>query len=504
MSSTTISNTTNTTGLVGTNGETITVTSTGTIDTSNIAISFATTGDTLALLSNAGLIESTDTYAVLALYVDTILNTGTILGGAGDGNAVVDGVDSANTGLLSNSAAGLIENEGASTAVDWGAGTLYNAGRILGGTNGAGVYLRDSGTIENNGTIDGGPEAIEFVSDTASALILDPLSDIIGGVTFAGLTSSTVALLLGGSSSTETTLASDMPSASGTGSLVFEGFAAGAHRNVDLTAAELSGTTIDNFYLGNTLDIAGVGTETSFNFSSSSGLLTLSGGSSSVVVTLASADVKPDETFTLSGDGHGGTDVTDNVACFTAGTRLLGIDGEIAVEDISVGDVLVTVRHDGPEAGRVVWVGQRLVQISRHPKPDALRPVIIRAGAIAAGVPERDISLSPNHAVYLDGCLFEAASLVNGATIRRDMSVETVSYFHVELDRHDIVLADGLPAESYLDTGNRAMFAGDVMVLHADFASPPDAPFCAPLVREGARLDAVRARLAARALRQAA
>ena len=80
--------------------------------------------------------------------------------------------------------------------------------------------------------------------------------------------------------------------------------------------------------------------------------------------------------------------------------------------------------------------------------------------------------------------------------------MDSVTYFHVELARHAVLLAEGLPAESYLDTGDRADFdnGGGVVKLHPDFASlRREAEACAPLVITGPVLDAVRDRLAARA-----
>ncbi len=91
--------------------------------------------------------------------------------------------------------------------------------------------------------------------------------------------------------------------------------------------------------------------------------------------------------------------------------------------------------------------------------------------------------------------------LVNGATIVQE-AADAISYFHVELDRHDVLLAEGLPTESYLDTANRSVFAngGGPVVLHADFSRRVwEARGCAPLVLEGAVLAGLRRRLLERA-----
>jgi hypothetical protein len=163
------------------------------------------------------------------------------------------------------------------------------------------------------------------------------------------------------------------------------------------------------------------------------------------------------------------------------------------------------VRVGGPASAKLVWTGRRHVDLTRHPQPDLVRPVCILAGAFGPDLPERDLRLSPNHAVYVQGNLFEAISLVNGVTIFQEQRTRSVTYHHIELTSHDVLLAEGLPAESFLDTGNKAMFEGaGAMQLHADFRAPATAQCCAPMIREGSELDTLRARLAARVRRIAA
>lgn len=187
---------------------------------------------------------------------------------------------------------------------------------------------------------------------------------------------------------------------------------------------------------------------------------------------------------------------TGDLPCFCNGTRLLGLDGEIDIEKIRPGDWLVTVCANGPSRRQVRWTGYRRINVTRHDNPAAIRPVRIEAGAFGPGQPARDLRLSPHHALYIDGCLFEAISLVNGDTIRQETSGGFVSYHHVELDRHDVILAEGLPCESYLDTGTRDDFEGaPALRLHPVFQTSMEAARCAPLVVEGPRLEAVRARL---------
>ncbi len=185
--------------------------------------------------------------------------------------------------------------------------------------------------------------------------------------------------------------------------------------------------------------------------------------------------------------------------CFCAGTRLLTEYGDIAVEVVQIGDLLVTIREGGPPVGRVVWTGRRQIDISRHPRPESIWPVRINAGAFAPHIPMRNLRLSPGHAIYMDGVLFEAAALVNGTSIVRETEAQIVTYHHVELENHDVLLAEGLPAESF--SGDRAMFEGaGPLVLHPDFAQ--SGPRCLPLITEGKLLEDMRRVLTFRASRR--
>ena len=173
------------------------------------------------------------------------------------------------------------------------------------------------------------------------------------------------------------------------------------------------------------------------------------------------------------------------VACFASGTRIMTASGPQPVEDLREGDTALT--HDG-RSRTIRWVGHRHLDLTRHPDPSVARPVRIAAGAFGDNQPSRTLRVSPDHALFVDGKLISARLLINGASIVSETECQSVTYHHVELDEHDILLAEGMPAESYLDTGNRAIFAngGASMVLHPDFAgrlSPSrDTHSCAPFL----------------------
>ena len=205
-------------------------------------------------------------------------------------------------------------------------------------------------------------------------------------------------------------------------------------------------------------------------------------------------------TFDLTTLADGATLLLD--VCFAAGTRIATPRGEVAIEALAPGDTVLTA-EGGAEP--VLFVGRRHVVLAGRP---AAAPIRIRAGALAPGVPARDLVLSPDHCLLLDGALVPARLLVNGTTIVAETARAEVTWFHLELPRHAAILAEGAAAESWLDCGNRSWFANaSPAALHpaptlAEAGTGFDATrACAPLVQGGARLAAIRDAIAARAAR---
>jgi hypothetical protein len=199
--------------------------------------------------------------------------------------------------------------------------------------------------------------------------------------------------------------------------------------------------------------------------------------------------------FSFGTDGNNGTDIF--LACFAEGTRVDTPDGPVAVEDLASGDLVLTA---GGTSRPVRWIGHRRIDLARHPDPACARPIRVLANAFGPGEPRRELLLSPDHAVFVDDVLIPIKHLLNDVSIRR-VPVDAVTYYHIELDEHDVVLAEGLPAESYLDTGDRSDFdnGGRTVALHPHFvASRREGEGCAPLIVTGPRLRAVRDRVNAR------
>lgn len=206
-----------------------------------------------------------------------------------------------------------------------------------------------------------------------------------------------------------------------------------------------------------------------------------------------------DTAFSTAGTFDG--TLTETVSCFVHGTSISivknGNGQNTPVEKLSIGDEIVT----GSGKQKIKWIGKsdydgRFI-VGNH----MMLPVCFKAGSITDNVPAHDLYVSPGHGMCLDGILIPAWRLINGVSVTQENSVERVSYFHIELDRHDIIYAENCPTESFFNGAetHRAAFQNG-----AEFAElyPDEQDFgtmCLPRVEHGFDLQAIQARIAKRA-----
>jgi hypothetical protein len=171
--------------------------------------------------------------------------------------------------------------------------------------------------------------------------------------------------------------------------------------------------------------------------------------------------------------------------------------GQKPVEKLQIGDKVMTMSGI---ARPIRWIGRRSYAGRFVMGRKDILPICIKAGALDDNVPRRDLWISPHHAMFLEGLLIEAKDLVNGISIVQAKQVETVEYFHIELETHDVIVAEGALSETFLDDDSRGMFhnATEFDALYADTPCRP-AVYCAPRREEGYDVEAIRRRIALRA-----
>ena len=491
----------------------------------------------------------------------TLVNAGQIAGNSASGPGIVLGAGGSvinqggtikgQSGIQATNTAATLVNDGliiaygtTSPGINLAAGgTVTNQanGTISGiqGSYTSGVSILGSGTVVNAGSIAGTKDAVLFSANYANLLVLDPGAAFSGGVdggnAIGGSAVSTLELATGSATGT----------LSGLGSR-FINFAqvtvdAGATwaltgGNTLVSGATLGGSGVLTIAAGGTLDVAGtVASGPTIALAGTAAELLLTPGSFSATIGMqpggtivldgitdaTNATVLAGNTLEVSRSGGPAIDLrldptqdfssdlfhvstsgstallTESPPCYLAGTLIRTEAGEVPVEQLRVGDRVIT--RDG-SAKPIRWIGHRSYAGA---VPAGLRdvvPVSIEAGALADGVPARELTVSSRHALYLDDVLVPAERLVNGRSIRRRPDIDPIRYFHIELERHDVIFAEGAPAESFVDCDSRSAFHN---AAEYDALYPGDPGerwvFCAPRVESGEALAAIRRRLDARA-----
>ncbi|MFS8371681.1 Hint domain-containing protein, partial [Acetobacter indonesiensis] len=212
------------------------------------------------------------------------------------------------------------------------------------------------------------------------------------------------------------------------------------------------------------IDLAGVSAAgASYDYPSNDQVvITLANGKT---ITLNIANVK-NKGFVLVDDGNGGALAE---VCFLGGSMIQTPDGDVAVEDLRLGDTVLSYVCGIPQTTPVTWVGKAHCVVRPHLRDDeAGYPVRILKDAVSEGVPYKDLLVTPEHCLFFDGRFVPVRMLVNGSSIFYDKSFTSYDYYHVETQQHAVIRADGMLTESYLDTGNRKAFRqeGTLVALH--------------------------------------
>ena len=361
---------------------------------------------------------------------------------------------------------------------------LYAGGSVTNQSGGSisgeyGIIAYDGVTVVNAGTITGSVYAVRFAAASTNRLIVDP------GAVFTGEVD-------GGGGVLELASAASAGTLSGFGAATNDitnfstlQFDAGAAWTVsgNNSAGGLGTIAITGFANGDTIDLSGLAA-TGETFANNTLTLTNEG---TIAATLNIEGGFTSNSFQLSRDGTGGTDVT---LCFCAGTHIATPTGEVLVEKLKIGDLVLTA-HNGPRP--VTWIGHGKVLATRG-RRTAATPVIVRQGALADNVPNRDLHVTKAHSLYIDDVLIPVEFLVNHRTILWDDRAQEVALYHVELDSHDVLIANGAPAESFRDDGNRWLFQN----ARSGWDLPPQDPY-APVLTGGPVVDAAWQRLLDRA-----
>jgi hypothetical protein len=182
-----------------------------------------------------------------------------------------------------------------------------------------------------------------------------------------------------------------------------------------------------------------------------------------------------------SSGGAGGAG-SDRGCCLLKGTRVSTPSGERRVEDLQIGADVLTL--SGPKA--IKWIGyNKYTKDADRPWQARVMPIRVARAAIADQAPHRDLYLSPEHRVYVNGVLIAVKHLVNGTSIAPAApdGMAAIEYYHIEFDTHEVMLAEGAPVESFLEANSEREYFSNFVQYERVYGSdqPQMTPF-APIL----------------------
>ena len=499
-----------------------TVTNAGYLSTGNASFGVVITQDA-GYVQNTGHIVGVDlasggkivnsSGAIISGYIDgadlgnggSISNNGSILGIGGRLSGLQsgrDGISLSGNGTITNASGAVIRgsNDGIFlTGTGSGSSTITNDGLIT-GKKGIVVDTNIATTIFNYGTIAGtGGTAIYFEGGN-DVLVLG--SDaVIEGIIVGGNPTQQASLTIQG---TMSNTSSDIQLEAG-GNLILNGAIAaaqtisfaGTDAKLAIGDASQFASQIAGMAPGDMIDLTNDAYDPAGRaYLTTNNVLEIV-GTQTTTLQLDPKQYFGNEYFHISSDGLNGTDVTESsVPCFLAGTRIAVPHGQALVEELKLGDLVLT----GTGAAKPVkWIGRRSYLAPLADDPDII-PVLIKAGALAPDIPAEDLYLSPRHAVLIGGFLVPAGALINGVSVLSCTDIKTIRYYHVEMDQHDTVFANGAEAETFIDHDSRKMFENaDEFYRLYPLGWAASVVLCAPRLEFGAELEALRRKIALRA-----
>ncbi|MCO6161174.1 Hint domain-containing protein [Asaia lannensis] len=239
--------------------------------------------------------------------------------------------------------------------------------------------------------------------------------------------------------------------------------------------SNVSGLKIRGFGNGDILDLCSSGSADSCSYDPATGYLTIntSYGGNTVTLTIdIGLGYNPAgfSTYNLfSGSSESGISYAGAPPCYLAGTLIDTARGPVAVEDITLSDRVMAFENGQEVRRRVIWVGKSQVE-ARCPS------VIVRQNALGDNMPYRDLHVTEEHCMFFNGCFVPVRMLVNGHSIVLDKPSDSYDVYHIELDTHSVIRANGVLSESFLDTGHIAFEGRDSRDLTWEHDSA--APLC--------------------------
>ena len=429
---------------------------------------FATGAATIVASGGNNLIEQTGSGAVAIAGGDgndTIFaaGSGTVAGGAGNN-------------LIEANGSGLVVLSEGSDIISVGAGTATS---IVGGVGSPTVFGSAGATMAYYNV---GSAGSPVLFGGAGAETLDAAGASQNVIMWGGAGND---VLIGGSGNDTMVsgTAATMTGGAGANSFVFFREATGGAHDVVTDFSAADSVFIEGF---DTAQSAG-SLQANASVGADGVKLTLS---DSTTITFSNLTSVAQLNGAIQYSGGGSIYTPPGTICFLRGTHIATPRGEVPVEQLHAGDLVLTASG---AARPIIWIGTGDVLATRG-RRNAATPVIVRRGALAPGLPSRDLRVSKGHSLYLDGALIPVECLVNHRSIVWDDRAQRVRLYHIELETHDVLLANGAAAESYRDDGNRWLF--DTANIGWDL--PAQDP-CAPLLTGGPIVDAVWRRLLDRA-----